>query len=157
MDATDVRKVCFKCKQEKPLSEFYKHKAMADGHLNKCKECTKNDVAIHRESNIEAIRQYDRDRAKLPHRVENNTKRTKEYRELNPEKYSAHGKVARAVRAGAIEVQPCAICGTFKRVEKHHPDYSKPLDVVFLCSVHHHAVHHKGLDISALAGGLCEA
>lgn len=39
-----VKKVCFKCNKEKPLSDYYKHKQMADGHLNKCITCTRSDV-----------------------------------------------------------------------------------------------------------------
>jgi hypothetical protein len=37
-------KICFKCQKEKPLTDFYTHPKMSDGHLNKCKCCTKKDV-----------------------------------------------------------------------------------------------------------------
>jgi hypothetical protein len=53
-------KTCFKCNVEKPLTDFYPHPQMGDGHLNKCKACTKKDVAEHRAANIERVRDYDR-------------------------------------------------------------------------------------------------
>lgn len=37
-------KKCFKCSQVLPLDNFYKHPMMADGHVNKCKECNKKDI-----------------------------------------------------------------------------------------------------------------
>ena len=37
-----IKKQCNKCKETKPLNEFYKGKAYKDGHLNTCKECSKN-------------------------------------------------------------------------------------------------------------------
>ena len=39
-----VTKKCFKCSLEKPTTEFYKHKAMADGLIGKCKDCAKSDT-----------------------------------------------------------------------------------------------------------------
>ena len=40
-----MNKICFKCSNSKPLDNFYAHAEMADGHLNKCKDCTKKDTA----------------------------------------------------------------------------------------------------------------
>jgi hypothetical protein len=44
-------KTCFKCKIEKDITNFHKHKGMKDGHINKCSECVVKDVALWRERN----------------------------------------------------------------------------------------------------------
>jgi hypothetical protein len=115
---------------------------MHDGHLNKCKECTKLDVTKHRATNLDKIQQYDNQRSQLPHRVELRRKATLAYPVLYPEKATAHNRVAAALRDGRLFKQPCVECGSLE-VEAHHEDYSKPLDVVWLCTKHHHARHRK--------------
>jgi hypothetical protein len=47
-----------------------------------------------------------------------------------------------AVRQGVVTKKPCVICGALK-VVGHHPDYSKPLDVIWLCRDHHRAEHKR--------------
>ena len=74
-----------KCNKEKPLSDFYKHSQMKDGHLNKCKECIKKNVLDHREKNIDKIREYDRKRGKSPHRLKLSTRVTKDMRNRLPQ------------------------------------------------------------------------
>lgn len=61
------------------------------------------------------------------------------YREQHKIKTKAHGMVAYALKIGAIQRQPCWACGD--EAEAHHPDYSRPLDVVWLCNPHHREVH----------------
>ena len=134
-----VEKECFKCKKEKPLSEFYKHPQMKDGYLNKCKPCAKEDVTANRNNNIDKVRQYDRDRSKLPHRMKLNTERCKEFRKQFPLAYKAHTAVNNAVRDGRL-IKP-EICSSCKKpatqIEGHHEDYNKPLEITWLCASCH--------------------
>ena len=133
-------KECFKCKAVKPLTEFYKHQAMGDGHLNKCKECTKNDATKHRLENIEKIRAYDRARGKLSHRIALNIQVTKAWREEDRRRQSAHSAVRQAILKGKLEKSPCERCGDEKSLA-HHEDYDKPLYVMWLCQPCHKQRH----------------
>jgi hypothetical protein len=140
-------KTCFKCGVPKELKEFYKHPQMADGHLSKCIECAKADVLRHRAANLDAVQAYDRERGKLPHRLANvrayhkahPDKIAKYHRktwEKYPERRNAAVAVGNAVRDGRLMKQPCEVCGATK-VEAHHDDYTKPLEVRWLCNPHH--------------------
>jgi hypothetical protein len=59
-------KKCFKCGKEKSTNEFYAHKAMSDGHLGKCKECTKKDVIENYNLKRGAYSKYEVERNKSP-------------------------------------------------------------------------------------------
>lgn len=130
-------KKCFKCQEVKPLTEFYRHAQMADGHLNKCKSCAKKDVHHHRHfsDSREKILAYDRSRG-------NRQKEgyLQEYRLKYPKKYKAHGMVNRAIRAKKLFRMPCEVCGN-EKTDAHHDDYDMPLNVRWLCSEHHHQWH----------------
>lgn len=145
-------KKCFKCLCEKPLDDFYKHSAMSDKRLGKCKECTKADANKHRQENLERVRAYDRMRGSMPHRVaarkeyskteafaKSHTASAKRWKESHPERRKANIIVGNAVRDGRLNPQPCWCCGT--KAQAHHPDYSRPLDVVWLCGQHHKQAH----------------
>jgi ribosomal protein S27AE len=64
------------------------------------------------------------------------------YKRANPEKISAHQAVARALKNGVL-VRPntCSRCGFDVLAIAHHPDYSKPLDVIWLCDQCHVRLH----------------
>ncbi len=135
-------KSCFKCLCEKPLDAFYKHAGMADGRLNKCKECTKSDVNQHRQENLERIRSYDRMRAAMPHRVAQRLEIGKRWQQTHPERRLAQVLLGNAVKSKKVVPWPvCEIPECDCKPEAHHPDYSSPLLVTWLCRAHHMQAH----------------
>lgn len=148
-----VMKTCRICREVKPLDEFYANLNMASGRLNECKSCKKAYVNNRRAVHGEHVRMLDR-LAHLRNR-EADLQRNREYaaghldtmreqkcqwRRRNAEKVRAMGAVRNAVRDGRLHKEPCRYCGDTE-VEAHHPDYSKPLEVVWVCGKHHKMIH----------------
>ena len=152
-------KKCFKCFRELTLDEFYRHPAMDDGDLNKCKECSKSDTKKHRALHIEHFKAYDRDRfqndperralqiEQMKRWAQNNKQKylgmPKQWQARNPEKRECHIAIQLAIASGAIvKSKSCQDCGaTDVRIHGHHPDYNKPLDVIWLCVPCHARLH----------------
>ena len=156
-------KLCKTCNTEKDLFQFGSRKASLDGLSPKCKSCQSS---------------YDKNRANDPKRVaarlsysktdagiqssnkakkkwsENNkgkiAKSQVKYRELNPKKLMCHGIVGYAIKCTKLTREPCEVCGDIK-VHGHHDDYNEPMNVRWLCCIHHkqwHVEHGEGLNAS---------
>ncbi len=136
-------KPCIGCGLKLPLDQFYRHPRMADGRLNKCKLCVRSDVnRRHRrliEDPIWREQQRKRHRNKY-HRLASTWKRKRD-----AHKRKAQTAVGNAVRDKRLmKPSTCLRCGTTsERIEAHHPDYNKPLDVVWLCTLCHGKEHRR--------------
>lgn len=55
---------------------------------------------------------------------------------------AARDYLNRLVKQGIVKRLNCEVCGSDKNIEAHHEDYERPLDVKWLCRVHHDEHHH---------------
>ena len=175
-------KTCARCGVGKELDEFQRDRSRKDGRQNYCRKCRYEVASLYRQTprgrearrayrqtpnGREARREADRRYEQTPQRREAKRKYRqtpagrevrrefhRRYRQNPDHRPSILARLAlnKAVYAGEVARGSCAHCGTTSRIEAHHPDYSKPLDVVWLCRFHHRELHNKspGRDPGAL-------
>jgi len=137
-------KPCRVCGQEKPLDDFYRAAGGADGYQHRCKVCTRAARKARYYADVGHSREAERTR------IRERWKPTKErrlaivrrYHERNAHKNHARQAVRFALKTGKLVRQPCEVCGLADS-QAHHPDYSRKLEVRWLCRKHHWELHRK--------------
>lgn len=132
-------KKCSCCKQEKTCSEFQVRKASKDGLTASCKQCLhardKERYPKEKARRLEGHKRYMKSESgKLSHKQS-----VDKWKSINSNRRAAHVILGNAVRDGRAHKLPCFICG--EKAEAHHPDYDRPLDVMWLCRAHHNQAH----------------
>lgn len=144
---------CKVCGVTSDVAEFYKSVNV------RCKECHKAKVRENRAEKADYYQTYDAYRyqndpkvkkrhkryAKSPAGIASLGKARRKWIDNNAEKRAAHTILGNAVRDGRVEKpEGCQNCGaTGVRIEGHHQDYAKPLDVDWLCRSCHVMTHRE--------------
>jgi hypothetical protein len=133
-------RVCTKCGRPKPLTDFFLDKRTGTPR-SWCKACCNAYNRAYRRKHLDHVRARDR----RYYRKYKDKQAARERRTDVQAKRAIRQAVYWAVRTGLIErPDRCARCGDSPpphRLHAHHPDYSKPLDVVWLCSLCHGKDH----------------
>jgi len=157
----DARVYAKKRYAENTEREKARHKKWREDNPEKYKESCKKSSAKKYKDNPEKVKERVKQWAKdNPDKV---NEYSKQYKKRNPEKVAAQKRkdvaiarkrypekararllLAEAVRIGHLtRPTTCSLCQSEKRIEGHHPDYDKPLEVVWLCRKCHLAEHKR--------------
>lgn len=122
-------KKCTLCEIIKPFEMFSPDNRKSTGRKSQCRDC----------DNIRSRKSYYEQRERRLYRERDRNKQ----RERDPLyllKLRARGKIKHELKMGRMTKQPCEVCGELK-VQAHHTDYNKPLEVRWLCVLHHRRSH----------------
>ena len=113
-------------------------------YVHLCRRCKSVRNRKWREDNPERVRHHNR--IKRSYRESQRA-----WHKKNKARVSvmtrASSAANRALRRGKIKRQPCTVCGE-EAQHMHHFDYAKPLEVIWLCVLHHRQVHAGIVDAS---------
>lgn len=165
-------KTCKKCNQTKPFEEFKKDNRNREGAGSPCLECYRKylespeqklksalRVKTWHEKNpgirrgdpkcLESYRKYhEKNREKIKEYnkkyIQENREKIRDLAKRHPEKVKAREMLHTQVKLGKIiPYEFCQICNEKTKLQGHHTDYSKPLEVIWLCIPCHKKQHYK--------------
>jgi hypothetical protein len=159
-----VKRTCNDCKVEKPIEGFFRKKSVPSGYASICKECDKARHRAWAKTPRGRLKELVREKAKIEKNREHYRAKSRDrfrrrysqwgHAKPDPLKQAARSAVARAVRTGDLaRPKSCVDCKAIVGLHAHHEDYSKPLDVVWVCSVCHGRRHRSPALVAAMLGG----
>ena len=129
-------KRCSKCRGKKQLTAFYKQTTSKDGLQYWCKDCDR----LYRQSDKGKEVEKKFRQSKKGRVVQRRSSKVQQL--LHPERRKARRAVSHAIRDGKLKRSlTCESCKEKKFVHGHHEDYSKPLDITWLCRGCHQKSH----------------
>ena len=141
--------ICTKCGSDKLSIDFYHNRRVckpcmisrarfwAENNKDRARDLHTKWYSEHRDGVIRYQREYKKRVGKGPERIYK-----AKHRANHPDRARARNIITWELRKGKLRPEPCFVCGEPK-THAHHPDYSKPRDVIWLCTKHHLEIHGK--------------
>ena len=134
-----TKKACTRCGRMLPLGAFSPCPHGKLGRYSRCKQCHALMARIRRAKGDNSRESHRRWRRRNRAAAAASAQR---WKKRNPERERAHQAVRAAVLGGLLRRPDCCEnCGRARQVVAHHADYSRPLDVDWLCRRCHSARH----------------
>lgn len=137
-------KRCRTCKQHKPLTAFATHPLAHDGHRRDCKSCVKaGRIKKDPRPSAERTKRQRRARKSNPAVQARNRVAVANWTRRNPAARRARQVLHGALKRGEVKKPTrCQAKGCAKhKIEGHHPDYRRPIEVLWACRSHHRRLH----------------
>lgn len=139
---------CKDCRAKRKSEHYRKneeaYKLRAKNHFNDNREHHRKLSKEYNEKHRERLSRIAKERYTSEEGREANRLRSRKYREnpINKLKEKARGIVNKRIQSGKmVKPETCVECGAFGKVEAHHEDYNKPLEVLWVCKRCHFKKH----------------
>lgn len=125
-----ITKICPECKENFDVLLSDKRRKYCSPNCFQDSRLTKEEIAERKR--ISDLR-YNR--------TDKHKKACMRWSKEHPERVKIAQQTAWAYKTGKIKIQPCEVCKGKENLQKHHPDYTKPLKIEWLCRKCHTELH----------------